>query len=397
MAQKNPAEASSGPLSLEEIISLAKDIATKELGPRAAEVDEKGIWPERNLRALLKAGLGGLVLPDKVGGQGQGLLAVAKVCEALGKECASTAMCFGMHLVGSAVMSAKANEDQQKRLIVPIAKGEHLTTLSLSEPGTGSHFYIPQAKLETTENGDFVLNGVKSFVTSGGYADSYVVSTVSPEPGAPVGQFSIIALPKDSKGMSWGGAWEGLGMRGNSSRTLTLKDIKLPKENLLGEEGDQIWYVFEIVTPYFLMAMAGSYLGIATAALEETIEHLKERTYDHSGGALSHEPVVQHRLGELWADVERTRQILYSAAKRGDMNDPEAILSILSAKAEVADCATRVVNEAMTLMGGKAYGANGKLARHLRDARASHVMAPTTDILRTWTGRALLGLPLLGG
>jgi isovaleryl-CoA dehydrogenase len=184
-------------------------------------------------------------------------------------------------------------------------------------------------------------------------------------------------------------------MRGNAAITLNLEDARVSRKNLLGEEGDQIWYVFEIIAPYFLAAMAGTYLGIAQAALDYTIGHVKTRSYEMSGTTVAHADVVQHRIGELWSRVEAARQLLYSAAYAGDSGNPAALLSVLSSKAEVSDVAVHVVNEAMTLCGGIAYRENAYLARLLRDVRASHVMAPTTDLLRLWTGRALLGQPLL--
>ncbi len=381
---------------MDDILDLVKKISLEELAPRAEETDKEGKWPAESLRALQKAGLGGLVIPAEYGGHGYGLSAIAKVCEILSRQCSSTAMCFGMHLVGSAVLSAKATEQQQKKFLKPITEGRHLTTLSLSEPGTGATLYIPEAKLEKTENNGFVLNGTKSFVTNGGYADSYVVSAVNPEPDTPVGEFSCVVVPNNTDGMDWSQPWNGIGMKGNASRNVELHNIHIPENHLLGEQGDQIWYVFEIVVPYFLMSMAGTYLGIASAALDEAISHLKERKHSHNGTTLSRLPVVQHRMGELWSKVERTRQLIYTAAAKGEAGEPDALLSLFSAKADVSECAVDVVNEVMTLMGGKAYAENGKLGRLLRDARASHVMAPTTDQLRTWTGRELLDVPLLG-
>jgi len=382
--------------SLNDILEIAREIALKELAPGAQQVDAEGLWPERQLRALLEAGLGGLVIPADLGGHGHGLLAVAKVCEVLGRYCGSTAMCFGMHLVGSAVLAAKATERQREQYLKPIARGEHLTTLSLSEPGTGSHFYIPEAELTKDDDGDYRLNGTKSFVTNGGHADSYVVSVVIPTPEALVGNFSCVVIPNEDPGIRWQAPWDGMGMRGNASRNVEISNLRVPKEDLLGEPGDQIWYVFEVVAPYFLTAMAGTYLGIAGVAVEEVTAHLKERIHSHSGASLAKQPVMQHRLGTLWARVESARQLIYSAAVKGEAGAADAQLSLLSAKAEVGGCVVDVVNEAMTLMGGRAYRRNDMLARHLRDARACHVMAPTSDLVRTWVGRALLDEPLLG-
>ena len=104
---------------------------------------------------------------------------------------------------------------------------------------------------------------------------------------------------------------------------------------------------------------------------------------------------LQYRLGTLWAELEKTRQFVYQAARQADAGAPEALLAVMSAKADVCECTVRVVNEAMTLMGGIGYRDHGRMGRHLRDVRAAHVMSPTTDLLRLWAGRALLGQPLL--
>jgi alkylation response protein AidB-like acyl-CoA dehydrogenase len=378
-----------------KIFEDLNEIAQGPLKKNAHLIDQNYSWPAENIQILKDSKLSGLLISKEFGGHGEGLLTMAKACEILGSSCASTSMCFGMHLVGSAVMSAKATKTQQEKFLRPIAEGKHWTTISLSEPGTGAHFYIPLT--EMVQKGDsLVINGEKSFVTNGGHADSFVLSAVVPSESRALGQFSCAIIPKDSKGISWGAQWKGFGMRGNSSTNVHLKDVKVPLDYLLGNIGDQLWYVFEVIAPSFLVAMSGTYLGIANAALLETIEHLKNRQYEHSGSSLASFQVLQHRIGELWAQVERTRQLIYSAAALGDNNDPNAPLSIMSAKAEVGECVVSVVNECMTLRGGESYSNSGDMGRHLRDARAAHVMAPTTDILRVWTGRALLGLPILG-
>lgn len=383
-------------LPLAEVLARTEQIARDIAGPEAARIDAEGVWPERAVRALQAAGLGGLVVPEALGGLGHGMLALARVCEVLGSRCASTALCFGMHCVGAAVISAKATEDQRRRYLDPICEGRHLTTLALSEPGTGSHFYLPQAKLEW-DGQRYRVNGKKSFVTNGGRADSYVVSAAASNPHAGPGDFSCVVLPSDAPGVEWQEAWSGVGMRGNSARTVELRDVLLPREDLLGQEGDEIWYVFNVVAPYFLIAMSGTYLGIAASALDEAREHLVSRKHLHSAQTLSQQPVIQHRVGELWATVERSRLLIYGAAERGDLGDPMSLPFLCSAKAEIGDAAVLVVNEALTLVGGKGYSESASpLFRHLRDARAAHVMAPTTDLLRVWTGRVVLGYPLLG-
>lgn len=380
--------------SQKKVLERATEVARDVVGPRAEGVDREAEWPAAGLSALLDAELGGLVVPEEDGGLGHGMATLWQVCEILGRHCASTALCFGMHCVGSAVIACKPTADQRSRYLEPIAAGQHLTTLALSEPGPGSHFWLPQLQLRHRDD-RLVLSGAKTFVTSGGHADSYVLSAVEADADAPVGEFSCVVVDGDAAGLQWGPVWNGLGMRGNSSRSLELDDVEVPRWALLGEPGDQIWYVFNVIAPYFLVAMSGTYLGVAGGAFEDMRLHVTQRRHSQDGARLAEHAVVQHQVGELWATMERTRQLLRHAAELADRSDPAALPALVSAKAEVAESSTKVINGAMTLLGGIGYRENGAIGRRLRDARASHVMAPTTDRLRVWTGRAVLGEHLL--
>lgn len=363
--------------------------------PEAIEADKQGRWIKETMEALKRSRLTGLVVPRSLGGLGQGLYALVRISEELGKAYSSAGLCFGMHCVGTAVIAAKATAWQQQQYLEPIARGEHITTLALSEPGTGAHFYFPQTALVPRSSEEFVVSGAKTFITNGGHADSYVVSTLGASEDATPDQFSCVVLEAGQPGISWGAEWNGLGMRGNSSRSVQFNDIQISNNQILGEKGDQLWYVFNVVAPYFLMAMSGTYLGIAEAALQEAKETLTKRTYAHNGTNLAQVAILQHRLGMLWANVERTRRLVYHAAIAGDKGEAEAMPYLLAAKAEVAHTCVDVVNGAMSLAGGIGYRENGLLGMYLRDARAAHVMSPTTDLLYTWLGRALLDQPIL--
>lgn len=377
---------------LRDLIATARRITADVVAPEAEAEDAEARWPARAMRALADAGLMGLTVPREAGGLGQGLSGLVSVAETLAAGSGATALCYAMHCVGSAVIAAKATDDQKRRYLEPIVRGEHITTLALSEPGSGAHFYFPQTSLERLD-GEFVVNGTKSFVTNGGHADSYVVSTAAS--GAGEGVFSCLVVDAGTPGLVWQDGWEGFGMRGNSSRTVRLENARVPVPNLLGHEGDQLWYVFEVVAPYFLMAMAGTYVGVASAAYEIARTHLATRRHAHTGELLGNAPIPAWHLGELWMDLQRTRELVHAAAARADAGDPQSLPGVLAAKAAAGDTAVRLTNDAMTLCGGIAYRDNSTLARLLRDARASHVMAPTTDMLKTWLGRALIGLPLL--
>ena len=378
--------------TLPELQEQAQEIATRVIFPLADEIDREARWPREAMQALRQSRLTGLQVPTHLGGHGQGLLGLATLVETLARGCPATAMCFGMHCVGTAVIAARATAVHEERYLAPIAAGEHLTTLSLSESGTGANFFLSDTELR--RDGDFFhVRGQKQFVTNGSHADSYVVSTRASVP-SDRGDFSCLLIDRDLPGIQWGEPWRGFGMRGNDSRAMTL-DVRVPAANLLGNEGDEVWYVFEVIAPYFLVAMAAVYVGLAHSALSAATHHLMERRHSHSGETLAHQPTLQHRIGELWIAVERSRQLLLHAARQGDLGSAAALPCILACKVEAAETAVTVANEAMTLAGGMGFRENGLFARLLRDARAGHVMSPTTEMLKLWTGRVALGLPLL--
>lgn len=379
--------------SIIKLRDIAEEVTRSVIAPKSMQVDRDAAWPEHSMKALADAGLLGLHVPRRTGGHEQGLLALAVLGETIARGCGSSSLCYSMHCVGTAVISAKATPYLEDRYLAPIAENKHITSLALSEMGTGAHFYLPQTKLERTDD-DFIVNGVKQFVTNGSYADSYVISTKASTGDAEVGDFNCLMIDKDTRGITWLDPWRGFGMRGNSSRAMRIENAELPIANLLGEEGDQIWYIFEVVAPYFLIAMAGTYVGLAQAALDITLNHLQNRRYQHSGEILANIHVLQRRVAEMHMNVQKTRSLLWRAAYLGDISDPNAMIEIMSAKADAADLAVRVTNDAMTCCGGSAYRENSELTRLLRDARAGHVMSPTTDLLKSWSGRLLLGLPL---
>lgn len=379
---------------LRDLREKAEWVGTGVAARNAERVDEEAAWPAETFEALAEAGLLGLHVPGRLGGHGQGLTGLLLTTEAIAQGCSSSGLCYGMHNVATAVLAARATPDHEERFLRPIARGEHISSLAISEAGTGSHIYLTETTLER-DGDDFLVRGRKQFITNGSHAHSYVANTLTTTGEAAPGEFNLLVVEEGTEGMRWQGRWDGFGMRGNSARGLLLEDARVPVRNLLGSEGDQIWYMFEIVVPYFTMAMAGAYLGIAQAALEEAINHVRTRRYGHSGDALADAPIVQTKVAELWGDVEKARRLLYHAARLGDEGDLEALPAILTAKAEMDTTVIRIANEAMSLAGGIAYRDNARAARLLRDARASHVMSPTTDLLRLWTGRALLGRPIL--
>lgn len=379
---------------LEPLALRARTLADEVLAPLAEETDAEARWPAAQLQAIAEAGLLGLHVPKRLGGHELGLGALARISEELAVGCSSSAMCYAMHCVATAVIAAKATPFQEQRYLAPIAQGRHLTSLALSEPGSGANFYHPRTTFRVTGRG-FSLHGEKSFVTNGGQADSYVVSAVLLGDAIDPGTFTCLLADSTAPGLDWGPPWSGFGMRGNSSRRMFLNGATLPPGNLLGAEGDQTWYVFEVVAPYFLVAMSGVYLGVAEAALRTATEHLKTRVHVHTGQTLAHQPVLVEQLADIWRTVERTRQLVAHAADLWDAGAPGATPALFAAKIDVAEACVAATNAAMNLLGGRGYEEHGKIGRLMRDAQAAHVMGPTTHMLKTWLGRVALGLPPL--
>jgi len=330
------------PTRIRELQDLARQVVEAEVAPRASDVDREARWPAHSMKAFARAGLMGLQVPGALGGHGEGLLALSVLTETIGRACPSSALCFGMHCVGTAVIAAKASPRHEERYLGPIARGEHITTLSLSESGSGTHFYLPRTR--AIEDGDaFIVEGEKQFVTNGGHADSYVVSVAPAAVDGPqAGDFSCLVVDRGTAGIEWQQPWAGLGMRGNDSRGMRLARARVPRDNLLGAQGDQLWYVFEVVAPYFLMAMAGTYLGIAQSALEAAGTHLRGRRYAHSGESLADADILQHRYASMWMTVEKTRALVREAALRGDAGHAEALPFILACKADAAEAAVQL-------------------------------------------------------
>lgn len=388
-------ETSASARSLHRLRELAREVAREVAAPAAEGVDRHARWPADTVRGLATAGLLGLTVPREHGGLGEGAEALAVATEELGTVCGSSALVFGMHSVATATIAAKVRPPQVRRYLEPILRGEHVTTLALSEPGTGVHFYLPRTTFERREDGSYRLSGTKSFVTSAGHADSYVISAAAAGGEGDPGTFSCFVVDAHAEGIELGPPWDGLGMRGNSSRTVSFHGTRLDPDHQLGREGDETWYLFDVVAPYFLVAMSATYLGVARGALEVAQGHVASRTYEHTGRSLAREGPVPVHLAEMWVRVERGRQLLRHAARRLDGGHPEAARSLFAAKIEVVRTAVDVTDRAMVLTGGRGYTGGSRLGRALRDARAGHLMSPSTDLLLRWLGRSLLDLPLL--
>ena len=368
---------------------LAKDL----LAPHADEIDRTRRFPRENIQAFGHSGLLGLVVPVEYGGAGAGIPEMAQILERMAQACPSTAMVTLMHYCGTAVIAAKGSAKLKQNLLPAIARGEHLVTLAFSEAGSGGHFYMPVSEPRRNGNG-LRLAARKTFVTSAGEADSYVVSTRKADASGPT-DLDLYLVVKGTKGFEVGKPFEGLGLAGNASAPMKLDDVELEDEKRLGSEGSGFQTMMEVVLPHFQLGVAAASLGIAAAAFQTATAHVVARKYEHAGGAaLSAIPRVQFLAAEMALELRSARAYLSETIRRVGAGDPEAMLDVLGVKARAAEAALAVVSRAMTLGGGAAFGQRGGLERIFRDAQAASVMAPATDVLKEFLGKACLGVPL---
>jgi len=362
-----------------------RERAVPEIARRAREVDATRAFPDQGLQALAACGAYGLLVPVEHGGAGGSLEALADACEAVGAACASTAMVFLMHSVSSATIAA-AGGDRAAEYLSAMAGGQVLATLAFSERGTGAHFYAPELRAARA-NGAVHVTGRKSFVTSGGHADVYLVLLQSESEG-----LDMYAVDRTVAGLVFDGSWDGLGMAGNSSIAMEL-DVRLPTEARIGQPGQGGDLVFGVVAPTFLVGLAAVNAGIARAAAESATQHATTRRYG-DGSSLAEVQVIQHALADMDGRVRAARLLVAEAARLGDAGDAAALVPIMEAKIAATEAAADVTRRALEVCGGQGYTAALPIERHLRDALAGAVMAPTNAVLKTWVGKALAGLPV---
>jgi alkylation response protein AidB-like acyl-CoA dehydrogenase len=373
----------------QRIAATAAAIADRDLAPRAAAVDRQAIFPSDSIAALGAGGLLGLTVPKKHGGLEQGLRTAVAVIEALAQRCPSTAMVYLMHLCGIACYAAAP--DKTAPLLAAAASGRHLSTLAFSEKGSRSHFWAPVSRATSSGNGAARISARKSFVTSAGHADGYVVSTLSTAATQPL-ESTIYLVLKDDAGLAVSGAWQGMGLRGNASAPMTLDNVAVCADRALTADGKGLDMMLGVVLPLFQVGSAAVGVGIAEAAVQATIGHLTHARFEESGSSLRDLPTLRAQLARMRIDTDRARAHLGAVLDSLESPGPATQLLVLEAKASATETAAAVTEMAMRTCGGAAFGGAHGIERLFRDARAPIVMAPTSEIAYEFIGRALCGL-----
>jgi len=359
------------------------------IAPSAAEVDRSGDFPRAGIDALARAGTLGLLSAPEVGGSGGSLADVAAAVERIARADASVAMIVLMHFAAVSVIEAHGPEETRRA----VAAGAHLSTLAFSERGTRSHFWAPVST--ATADGDRVrLDAAKSWVTSAGEADSYVWSSV---PVAADGPMTLWLVPAATAGVTVAGDFDGYGLRGNASRPMAADGARVDGAARLGADGAGLDIALGTALPTFLVGNAAISLGLMEALAEEAAAHLSRTRLEHLGQTLAEQPTTRLAFAALRTKVDQTRAFLTDVLAALAAGRDDATLRVLQVKAVAAEAAVEVADGVMRLCGGSAFRKELGIERRYRDAAAARVMAPTTEALYDFVGRASLGLPLFGG
>lgn len=375
-------------------VTTANELAHSVLARHAEDVDRQGRWPSESIAALGEAGLLGLTVPAMYGGSAEGPKTFAAIAGILAEHCASTAMIYLMHVCGTQAIAAAEIFPRREEVLRAIAAGQHLSTLAFSETGSRSHFWAPLSQA-VVEGDRRRISAEKSFVTSAGRANSYIVSTRAVGAGDPLAS-TLYFVPADAPGVQVGAAWNGMGLRGNASAPIRFEGVTVPTSHRLSGDGAGLAMMLNVVLPWFQVGSAAVAVGIARAATEATRRHLLSAKLEHLGQSLAALPTLRARLAQMRIAVDVQQAFVEHVAGSMESPGPATLLAVLESKAAAAETALFVSDLAMRVCGGAAFGRHLSVERHFRDARAGSIMAPTTDLLYDFVAKVILEMPLFG-
>ena len=357
--------------------TLFRDFAQTEVKPLAQEVDETEQFPWETVHKMQKLGFMGIPMPKEFGGQGCDTLTYAMCVEELSKVCGTTGVIVSAHTSLCAEPIRKwGTKEQKEKYLVPLASGQKVGAFGLTEPGAGTDASGQQTKA-VLDGDHYVLNGSKIFITHGGAADIYVVFAMTDKSKGNHG-ISAFIVEKEFPGFSIGTKEKKMGIRGSATTELIFQDCIVPKENLLGKEG-QGFVVAMTTLDGGRIGIASQALGLAQGALDNTIAYVKERK--QFGRALAKFQNTQFQLADMHTKVEAARCLVYKAALAKDTQKRYSLEAAM-AKLYAAEVAMEVTTKAVQLHGGYGYTREYDVERMMRDAKITEIYEGTSEVQR---------------
>ncbi|MEH6943742.1 acyl-CoA dehydrogenase [Bacillus sp. JJ722] len=368
----------------EMIRKMVRDFARNEVAPTAAERDEEERFDMDIFKKMAELGLTGIPWPEEYGGIGSDYLAYCIAIEELSRVCASTGVTLSAHtsLAGWPVYKF-GTEEQKQKYLRPMAQGEKIGAYGLTEPGSGSDAggMITTAKLEGDE---YVLNGSKIFITNGGIADTYVVFALT-DPTSKQSGTSAFIVESTFPGFSVGKKEQKLGIRSSPTTEIIFEECRVPKENLLGKEGEG-FKIAMMTLDGGRNGIAAQAVGIAQGALDAAVDYAKERV--QFGKPIAVQQGIGFKLADMATNIEAARLLTYQAAWLESEGLPYGKESAMS-KLFAGDTAMKVTTEAVQVFGGYGYTKDYPVERYMRDAKITQIYEGTQEIQKLVISRMI--------
>ncbi|RYG71560.1 acyl-CoA dehydrogenase [Lentibacillus lipolyticus] len=368
----------------EMLRKMVRDFAKNDVEPTAAERDEEERFDRAIFDKMAELGLTGIPWPEEYGGIGADFVSYCIAVEELSRVCASTGVTLSAHLsLASWPIYKYGNAEQKKTFLYRLATGDALGAYALSEPGSGSD----AASMKTVakkDGDDYILNGNKVWITNGGVADLYIVFAVT-DPESKHKGISAFIVEKGTEGFTFGKKEKKLGIRSSPTTELIFENCRVPKENMLGEEG-QGFKIAMSTLDGGRNGIAAQALGIAQGALDAAADYAKER--EQFGKPIAANQGISFKLADMATDVEASRLLTYQAAWLESEGEPYGKASAMS-KLFAGDAAMRITTEAVQVFGGYGYTKDYPVERYMRDAKITQIYEGTNEIQRLVIGRML--------
>ncbi len=370
----------------EQLRAKVREFAERVVKPIAFKLDQNNEFPTQAVKELGRMGILGLPYPEEYGGAGQDVLSYAIAVEELARVDGGTGVILSAHVsLGTWPIFAFGNEEQKKKYLPALCSGEKLGAFGLTEPNAGSDAGGTETTAEL-QGDHYVLNGEKIFITNGGEADTYVVFAVT-TPGIGTKGISAFIVEKGWEGFTFGDHYDKLGIRSSATRQLLFDNVKVPKENLLGKEG-QGFKIAMATLDGGRIGIAAQALGIAQGAYEQALSYARER--EQFGMPIAAQQGVSFKLADMATKIRCARLLVYSAAELKQAHEPYGMEAAM-AKMYASDIALEVCNDALQIHGGNGYLKGMPVERMYRDAKITTIYEGTNEIQRVVIGANIIG------
>ena len=370
----------------EALREAVRDVVRAKVAPHAADVDDKGVFPQESYEALRAGDFHAPHIPEQYGGAGADALATCIVIEEVARGCASSSLIPAVNKLGTMPLLLAASEDVKARYLPAVASGESMFSYGLSEREAGSDTAAMRCRA-TPDGDDYVLNGQKSWITNAGISDYYTVLAVT-DPDAPRGHgISAFVVEKSDAGFTFGEPERKLGIKGSPTRELHFEGCRIPGDRLVGERGKGLQIALQTLD-HTRVTIGAQAVGIAQGALDHALAYVKER--QQFGKAVAEFQGIQFMLADMGMQLEAARQLVYVAASKSERGDADLPFFGAAAKCYASDVAMSITTDAVQLLGGAGYVKDFPLERMMRDAKITQIYEGTNQIQRIVMARQML-------